>query len=369
MKFLRPLILLVLFLRTSAAEDIPFYVGTFTDNPKSKGIYLGHLDTETGKLGPLTLASEAKNPNFLAISADHKFLYAAMESQGKSAVGAFAVQSGTPLLKALNQSPSGGDGACQVSIDQTGRYLFVANYNAGNIACFQIEPDGSLGERTAFIQFTGSGPNPNRQKESHAHSIYADPENKHVYSCDLGSDSVWSFKFDAANGTLVPNEPPAAKVPAGSGPRHLAFHPNGRFVYVASEMGLNVTLFSRDAASGVLTSVETVPSLPKEVPPQGASIAEIACHPSGKWLYVSNRGCDTLSVFAIAPDGKLSLVQSVSSVAQIPRNFSLDPTGHWLIAAGQKDHRIVVFKIDSATGQLTPTDQTAEVGSPVCILF
>jgi 6-phosphogluconolactonase len=368
MKFLFSLIFFALFLNESSAAEIPFYIGTYTNNPMSKGIYLGHLDSDTGKLGPLTLAGEASNPGFLVLSTNHKFLYAAMESNGKSVVGAFAVKS-PGALTALNQKPSGGEEACHISIDGTGHYLLVANYGGGNIACFQIKQDGSIGERTAFVQFTGSGPNRDRQEKAHAHSIYTDPEDKFVYSCDLGSDSVWTFKFDAGKGTLTPNNPPAGKVPPGGGPRHLAFHPNGRFVYVVDEMGPGVTLFSRDLASGTLTPLKTFPSLPKEISTQGITVAEIACDPSGRWLYVSNRGCDTLSVFAIASDGSLSLIQSTPSVVQFPRNFALDPTGHWLIAAGQKGNQIAVFRIDPATGRLTPTDQTAKIGSPVCILF
>jgi len=362
---LRIILLLFLLLGPHAgAEVIPFYIGTMTDATTSKGIYLGSIDTGTGKLGPLTLAVEAKNPNFLALSPDHKFLFAALSNT----VGSFQVRP-DGSLKLLNEQPSGGGGFCHVGLDATGHHLFAANYSGGNIACFGVDPEGIIGKRTALMQFIGSGPNPSRQKKSYAHSVYIDPENQFLYSCDLGSDSVWIFKFDALHGDLVSTNPPAAKVPPGSGPRHLAFSPNGKFVYVINEMGVSVTAFARDAARGALTTLETVPALPPGTPTTGVTSAEIFCHPSGKWLYVSNRTSDTISVFAIAPDGKLSLLQNTSSVAKFPRSFALDPSGHWLIAAGQKDNRIAVLKIDPTTGKLTATDQTAAVGGPVCVLF
>jgi 6-phosphogluconolactonase len=362
---LRIAFLLFLLLGDRAmAEVFPFYIGTLTDHSTSKGIYLGSIDTDTGKLGALTLAVVAKNPNFLVLSPAHQFLFAALSDT----VGSFKVRpDGT--LNPLNECPSGGGGPCHVSLDETGRHLFAANYEGGNIASFEVDSKGLIGERSALIQFAGSGPDTRRQKKSYAHSIYVDPKNKFVYSCDLGSDSVWIFKFDAIRGTLTPSDPPVAKVPPGSGPRHLAFHPNGNFVYVVNEMGVSVTVFARDAASGALTALESVPTLLSGTLAKDVTAAEICCHPSGKWLYVSNRGSDTISVFAIAPDGRLSLLQNASSVAKFPRSFAIDPTGQWLISAGQKDDRIAVLKIDQATGRVTATDQSAAVGAPVCVLF
>jgi 6-phosphogluconolactonase len=358
-------LLFVLLLNHHTMADVTrFYIGTYTDHSTSQGIYLCTIDTATGKLGPLTLAAKAKNPNFLALSSDHEFLFAALTNT----VGSFQVRpDGT--LNPLSEQPSGGGGPCYVRLDKTGHHVFVANYESGNIACFGVDPKGLIGERTALMQFTGSGPDPKRQKKPYAHSVYVDPKNKFVYSCDLGSDSVWIFKFDAVHGALVPSDPPAAKVPPGSGPRHLAFHPNGNFVYVVNEMGLSVTVFAREPDSGALTALETVSTLPSGTSAKGATTAEICCHPSGKWLYVSNRGFDTISVFTIAPNGRLSLLQNTSSVVKFPRNFAIDPTGRWLIAAGQKDNQIAVLKIDQATGQLTATDQSAAVDAPVCVLF
>ena len=365
MMYLRITLLFFLLLGSHAlAEICPFYIGTLTDHSAGRGIYLGCIDTATGKLGALTLAAGAKNPNFLALSPDRQFLFAALSDT----VGSFQVRS-DGALKPLNERPSGGGGPCHVSFDGTGRHVFVANYDGGNIASFAVGPEGLIGERTALIQFAGSGPDPRRQTKSYAHSAYVDPQNKFVYSCDLGSDSVWIFKFRAGQGALASLDPPAAKVPPGSGPRHLAFHPGGKFVYVVNEMGVSVTVFARDAAGGALTALETVPTLPAGTPTQGVTAAEICCHPSGKWLYVSNRGSDTISVFAIASNGRLTLRQNTSSVAKFPRSFAIDPTGQWLITAGQQDNRIAVLKIDQATGRLTATDQSAAVGVPVCVLF
>ncbi|MEA3208157.1 MAG: 6-phosphogluconolactonase [Chthoniobacter sp.] len=367
MNRLVPLACLFAMATASFATEATFYLGTYTKTPKSKGIYVGKLDTDTGKLGPLVLAGEAKSPSFVALAPGAKFLYAAMES-GTGAVGAFAVQAdGT--LTALNEQPSGGGGACHVWVDATGRNVFVANYGGGSIAAFQTKRDGSLGERTAFVQYIGTGPDPRRQEKPHGHSIYTDLENRFVYSCDLGTDNVWIFRLDADKGTLTPTEPPSGKVPPGAGPRHLTIHPNGQFAYVCNEMGLSVTAFSRDTASGALTAVQTLPTLPEGTATTGVSTAEIFCHPTGKWLYVSNRGHDTLAVYGLGADGKLTWIENAPALVKVPRGFAIDPTGKWLITAGQDDDRIAVLKIDPESGKLTATDQSADVGSPVCVLF
>jgi 6-phosphogluconolactonase len=368
MKLLAPALLLLIMTQVLSAAEATFFLGTYTNNPQSKGIYVGKLDTETGKLSPLALAGEAKSPSFLALSPNGQFLYAAIESGGGS-VGAFAVGPDGKLTK-LNEVSSGGSGACHVWVDATGRNVLVANYGGGSLASFQTKPDGSLVEPAAsFIQLTGTGPDAKRQDKPHAHSIYTDPANGFVYACDLGTDKVWIYKLDPDKGTLTPNAPPAGTVPPGAGPRHLAFHPNGKFAYVNNEMGMSVTAFSRDAASGALSALHTLPTLPDGASATGASTAEIFCHPTGKWLYVSNRGHDTIAVYAIGADGKLTWIENAPAQVAIPRGFGIDPTGKWLITAGQNDHKIAVLKIDPASGKLTATDQTVEVGAPVCVLF
>lgn len=361
MRFMKQMILfalLVLLGPNAPAKEAPFFVCG------SDGIYRGELDADTGKLGPLSLACKTSQANFLALSPDGKSLYATTSNSVRSfAVGA----DGT--LTPLNEIAEPGSEACHVSVDAAGRDVLVAEYNTGYVDCFSRKPDGMLGERTSFHMLEGSGPDKARQMGSHAHSIYIDPANKFVYVCDLGGDDVWIYKFDAAQGKLKANTPLLAKVPPGSGPRHLVFDASGRFVYVASEMGHCVTRFSRDAASGALTPLETVSTLPSEMPAAGVATAEIAIHPSGRWLYVSNRGCDTISEFSIGADGQLTLVDSVSSVAKFPRNFALDPSGRWLIVAGQKDNRLAVLKIDPANGRLTATDQFTGMAAPNCVLF
>ena len=367
MKSLLPILLSAALPCAAISAEVTFYIGTYTKPGKSEGVYVSKLDTDTGKLGAVELAGKAASPSFVALSPDGKFLYAAVES-GKGAVAAFAVGAGGKLT-ALNEKPAGGDGTCHVWVDATGKNVLAANYGGGSIVCFRTNADGSLGERSAFVQFEGTGPDKARQEKPHGHAIYTDSTNQFVYACDLGTDNVWTFHFDAARGTLKPAEPASAKVPPGSGPRHLAIHPNGRFAYANNEMALSVTAFARDPATGALTPVQTLPTLPEGTPVKGVSTAEIFCHPTGKWLYASNRGHGSIAVYAIAADGKLTWIETAPATVKVPRGFGIDPTGQWLVAAGQDDDKIAVLKIDPATGKLTPTGVTAEVGAPVCILF
>ena len=356
------LVFLLLTARATAGVAT-FYIGTYTDHSRSEGIYVGTLDVATGQLGVLKLAAPEKNPNFLAFSPDHQYLFAALNNS----VEAFKVQPDS-TLKPINTQPLGAPDVCHLSVDHTGHDLFAASYDGGEIASFPVGADGRIGDRAALIPFTGSGPNPSRQKKPFAHSIYPGPLNDFVYACDLGTDSVWSFKL-GPGATLTPAVPPAAKVPPGSGPRHLAFSADGRFAYVVNEMGVSTSVFARDSSTGALTLLDTESNVWPGDPIASTTAAEIVDHPSGKWLYVSNRGRDTLSVFAIDANGGIKLIQNVPSPVKFPRSIALDPTGHWLIAAGQNDDRIAVVKVDPATGKLTLTDTSAVVGSPVCVLF
>ncbi|HTY86550.1 MAG TPA: lactonase family protein [Candidatus Acidoferrum sp.] len=356
---------------TAMAQPARFYLGTYTGRSGSQGIYTGTLDPHTGRLSPMELAVKTTSPSFIALSPDGKFLYAAMEGGGGS-VGAFRVEADGRLTP-LNTLPC-DKGTCHVAVDATGSNVFAANYTAGSAACFQTAPDGSLAKRSALVPFTGSGPNPQRQNHPYIHSLYSAPGNRFVYACDLGTDNVWVFDFDAASGLLTPTNPPSGKVPPGSGPRHLALSPNGRFVYVNGEMGLNVTAFARNPETGALTAIQTLPTLPASVDTNGITTAEIFCHPSGRWLYVSNRdvagrGRDSLAVYAIGADGKLTWQQDAPAQVKVPRGFGIDPTGQWLMVGGQQDNKIVVLKIDGATGKLSATDQSATVGAPVCVAF
>jgi len=351
----------------TAAPKSVFYLGTYTTDEASQGIYLGQLDRVTGGLAPLTLAATARNPSFLALSPDGRFLYAVVE-ENVGQLAAFRVEADYKLAP-LNTVPTGGAHPCHVAADATGKYVLVANYSSGSIACFRVNGDGSLGERAAFVQFTGSGPDASRQKGPHAHSIYFTGEDRFVYSCDLGADNIDIFKFDAAKGALLPSDPPAAKVAPGGGPRHLAFHPEGKFVYANNELNNSVMAFSRNAATGALAELQTISTLPEERAAGGVTGAAIFCHPSGKWLYVSNRGDESITLFAIRADGRLAWVETAPAQVVMPRGFGIDPSGNWLISAGEKDGRIAALKIDQTTGKLTWTGQSARAGAPTAVLF
>ncbi|MEO6786037.1 MAG: lactonase family protein [Chthoniobacteraceae bacterium] len=350
----------------ASADTLEFYIGAYTKPGGNRGIQHGSLDTATGELKLLGLAGEAKNPSFLAMRPGGKFLYAAIEDSG-GAVSAFAVEK-DGSLKHLNNESSKGSGNCHVFVDPTGKCVLAANYGSGSVACLPIRGDGSVAPASSSDQQTGKGADPARQKEPHAHSIYVN--GAFAYSCDLGTDDVFVYHFDAAKGTLTPNDPPSAKVPPGSGPRHLAFHPKGGFAYVNNEITCTVTVFAHDAAKGTLTALQTLSTLPDGYTlTRKDSTAEIFCHPNGRFVYVSNRGHDTIAVFAIGSDGKLALVQSAPANVKIPRGFAISPDGGWLVAAGQNSDSLASHKIDPATGRLTPVAQVSGVGAPVCVIF
>ena len=349
------------------------YIGTYT-GPKSQGIYVYRLSAATGKLTPLGLAAESNNPGYLAIDPTHRYLYAVNEIadyEGKKSgsVSAFSINHKTGKLTLLNIVASGGSGPTHLVVDKTGKYVLVANYGAGSVGLFPILADGRLGQARAILPQTGHGVNPQRQEGPHAHSIYVSPDNRFAVSADLGTDQVYIYRFDASKGTLTPNQPPYVTVAAGSGPRHFAFDPRGRFGYVIQEMASTITAFSYDAARGWLHQLQTISTLPKDY--KGSSTcAEVEIHPDGKFLYGSNRGHDSIAVFAIDPaKGTLKTIEYVSTQGKTPRGFGIDPTGHYLIAANQDSNTLVVFRVDATTGRLTPTGQKEDVGSPVCVIF
>jgi 6-phosphogluconolactonase len=366
--------------RSDAASDAPraekqlVYVGTYTGGGKSKGIYLFELDLATGAIEPKGLAAETVNPSFLAIHPNRRFLYAVSEvadSDGKKtgAVAAFRIDPATGNLSRLNHQPSEGAGPCHLVVDRTGKSVLVANYGGGSIAALPIERDGQLGKATAAIQHSGSSVNPRRQEAPHAHSINVDPANRFAVAADLGLDKVLVYRFDAAGGKLVSNNPPAASVAPGAGPRHFAFHPSGRFAYVINELSCTVTAFAYDAERGVLKELQTITTLPHELR-EGYSTAEVQVHPSGKFLYGSNRGHDSIVVYSIdAASGKLTRVENEPTQGKTPRNFGIDPTGTYLLAANQGSDSIVVFRINPKTGELDPTGHVVEAPAPVCVRF
>ena len=359
----------------TASDGALGYIGTYT-GAKSKGIYSFRLDS-SGAMSTPTLVAETPNPTFLAVHPNQRFLYAANETdkfEGKKsgAVSAYAIDAKTGNLTLLNQQPSGGDGPCHLVVDRSGKDVLVANYGGGSVEVLPVQKDGRLGEPTTFIQHQGSSANKQRQAAPHAHFITTDAANHFALTCDLGLDKVLVYRFDAAKGTLTPNDPAAVEIKSGSGPRHLAFHPSGRYAYVINEMACTLTALSYDARRGELKEIQTVSTLPSgQELLRSFSTAEVEVHPTGKFLYGSNRGHDSIVVFAIdEKTGKLSHVENQSTQGKTPRNFAIDPTGKYLLAENQDSDNIVGFSIDSATGRLRATGQTVTgVGAPVCIKF
>ena len=348
------------------------YFGTYT-GAMSKGIYHSTLDLASGQLSPPQLAAEIKSPSFVAIHPNRKFLYAVSEIsdfQGKplGGVSAFAIDAASGNLTLLNQQSSEGAGPCHLVVDAAGKNALVANYGGGSVAVLPIDSTGKLSAASASIQHTGSGADKSRQEKPHAHSINLDAKNRFAFAADLGLDKVLIYRFDASKGSLVANDPPAGVVAPGSGPRHFAFHPSGRFAFVNNEMTSSVTAFKYDAEKGSLTEVHTLSTLPHEV--KGNSTAETVVHPSGKFVYVSNRGHDSIAIFTFdETSGKLTAAGHCRTGGKTPRNFNIDPTGRFLLAANQGTNDVFSFRIDATTGQLTTIGNKIEVGSPVCVRF
>jgi 6-phosphogluconolactonase len=368
-------VLAALFLGSvAAAADDPLwvFVGTYTGK-KSRGIYRVEFDPASGKLGTPELAAEVASPSFLAVAPDHKHLFCVCEIddfKGKKAggVASFALDAPTGKLKPINQESSVGPGPCHLVSDKAGRNVLVANYGGGSVAVLPVGPDGKLRAGSCFVQHTGAGADKGRQEGPHAHSVNLDAANKFAVVADLGLDKVFVYKFDPEHGKISPNDPPAVELPPASGPRHLAFHPSGKFAYVCSEMTSMLTALSYDAAKGELKILNTLSTLP--APTKGNSTAETVVHPNGKFVYTSNRGHNSIAIFAIdEATGEIKAVGHQGDGIKTPRNFNIDPSGKWMVVANQDGDSIIVFAIDPATGELKPTGQKAEVGSPVCVKF
>lgn len=353
------------------AAGVRVYIGTYTRGD-SQGIYQMRLDLRTGALSEPVLAGKATNPSFVVLHPERDLLYAAgevgeFEGQRSGAVNAFRVDPDSGQLTFLNAQPSGGGGTCHVSLDRTGRYVLAANYGGGSVSVLPLNEDGSLGEPTAFVQHEGSSVDSRRQSVPHAHSINIDPTNRFAIVADLGLDKLLVYRFDPTRGTLAAHDPPSVSVAAGSGPRHFTFHPGGKLAYVINEMASTVTALRYDAARGSFEQLQTITTLPEGFDGNN-STAEVQVHPSGKFLYGSNRGHDSIAVFAIDPDsGRLQPVEHEPTQGKSPRNFGIDPSGQYMLAANQDSGSIVVLKIDPATGALTATGKQAAVDFPVCV--
>jgi 6-phosphogluconolactonase len=358
----------------SRAGDTLLYVGTYTEGGRTDGIHLVRMDTRSGELRLVGSVNAGANPSFLAIHPNGRVLYAVNEVTERSgkptgAVSAFAIARDTGALTRLNEQASEGGAPCYVSVDRHGRAVLVANYAGGSVALLPIQAGGTLGAATSVAQHRGNGPNAERQEAPHAHCIVADASNRFVLAADLGIDRVLVYRLDLDRGLLHHVESGDAHLRAGAGPRHLAFHPRLPLVFVANELDSTVTTLRFDDERGVLSTLETRSTLPTGWT-SASYVADIHLDPSGRTLYVSNRGHNSVALFSVAPStGALALEQLVPTGGDWPRNFSLDPTGRWLLVANQRSGSIVVFARDRESGRLTPTDRRIAIPSPVCLRF
>lgn len=348
------------------------FIGTQTGKD-SKGIYAYRYNAKSGELASLGLAAETTNPSFLAVDPDDRYVLAVNEvdkfkGESSGGVSAFSVDRQSGKLTLINDVPSGAPGPCFLSFDRSGKHILVANYS-GSVAVFPALDGGRIGESSALVKHSGAGPNADRQEGPHPHWIGTTPDDHFALVADLGNDQLFVYRFDSTKGTLTRNDPPSAKLAPGSGPRHVAFHPNGRFVYIVNELLSTVSAFVLDSQRGVVTPVQTISTLPAGFSGQNDT-AEIEVHSSGKFLFASNRGHDSIAVFSIDQTrGSLTSVADVPTLGKVPRNFEIDPTGSRLFVANQKSNNIVVFRIDARTGALTPTGQVLAAPNPVSLKF
>ena len=354
-------------------ETLYLYVGTYTEGD-SEGIYVYRMHPTTGTLEFASIADAGENPTFLAIHPRRRYLYAVneiseFEGKASGSVSAFAIDQTNGELTFLNRKSSVGDGPCHLVVDSTGNYVLAANYGGGSVCMLPILDDGRLGDAADFVQHEGANTASRRQSAPHAHSIVTDPANCYVFAPDLGLDKIMSYRLDLTAGKLVPNDLPYAAVKAGAGPRHFDFHPSRRYAYVINELDSTITGFTYDEASGTLNEIQTVSTLPDDF--QGTNYtADVHVHPSGKFLYGSNRGHDSIAIYDVdETTGRLSSAGHEPTQGEAPRNFGIDPSGTFLLAANQASNTIVTFRINQQTGDLNPTGQITEVPAPVCLKF
>jgi 6-phosphogluconolactonase len=352
-----------------ATGKVRFYIGTY-NSKTSEGIYRSELDLATGKLSEPVLAAPAKNASFLAIHPNKRFLYAVSE-EGAGGVAAYAVNQETGNLTLLNQQSSGGAGPCHLVVDKPGTHVLVANYSGGNAAVLPISADGKLEPRSGHVQHEPVIGKNDRKKAPLAHSINLDAAGRFAFVCDAGVDKVFIYRYDATKGTLTPNTPPAGIVAPDAAPRHFAWRPDGKQAYAINESELSVTVFDYDSKTGALTAVQTIPTVPEGVDRKGFSTAEVVVHPSGNFVYGSNRGYHTIAGFKVdASKGRLTAIgQFAEGTMKTPRNFNIDPTGTFALVEGQDSDNIVSFRIDPESGEFRPTGHSINVGKPVCIKF
>ncbi len=345
------------------------YVGTGADNPE-EGIYAFRFDSTSATLRQVQEVTPLLNPTFLALAPDGQHLYSVREATDSAKIHAFDVASSTGGLMPVNSVPAEGGAPCYVSVDATGRWVLAANYVGGNVAVFPVRNDGALGSASQVVQHTGSGANPDRQSTSHAHFVRVDPQNRHALAANLGTDEVYVYPFDAERGRLDTTEVHVVSTPPGTGPRHLAFHPNGETVYLIGELSGTVTAYDYDAETGQMSATQTVSTVPDDFAGAARS-ADIRVHPSGDFLYASNRGdANDIVLYRIEEEtGRLELMGRQQKHVRWPRTFTIDPSGQFLLVANRRGDSISVFRINPNTGQLTYTGHSAEVPAPTKITF
>ncbi len=349
------------------------YVGTYTQTGRSAGIYVYRYERPSGRL-TLLHTTEETDPSFLAFDPRQRYLFAVSETQqyegeASGSVVSFAIDQQTGALQRLSRQATGGGDPCHLTTDPSGRFLLVANHEAGNIAVLPIGADGRLAPRSHLGQHEGSGPGPT-QTGPHAHFVAFDPGGRHVLVNDKGIDKVMLYQLDTRAGALVPNDPPFAPVHSGAAPRHLDFHPSGKYVYVNGEADMTINAFAYDGERGAFSELHYLSTLPEGASREGVSTAQLLVEPRGKFVYVSNRGHDSIAMFAIDQGtGRVTSLGNVSTEGKTPRNFAIDPSGEFLYAANQGSDTIVQFRIDPELGRLTPTGEVTQVGAPVCIRF
>jgi 6-phosphogluconolactonase len=352
----------------SAADTDQYWVffGTYTGG-KSQGIYRSQFDTKTGKVSPAELAAPMASPSFLTIHPTGRFLYAVGEGNDKDGgpVVAFTLDAKTGVLAKINELTSGGSGPCHITIDPAGEFALVANYGGGSCAAFKLSGDGKLAERTSFVQHKGSSVNKGRQESPHAHCGAFDKTGKYAFVVDLGLDQVVVYGLDRGVGVLRLAH--AFKMPDGSGPRHIALAPSNDMAYICGELDSTVNVVKFDLAKGVSETTQSLSTLPQPV--NGNSTAECILHPSGKYVYVSNRGHNSIAVFKVGADGKLTAGGHIMGDINTPRNFNIDPSGRWMLIASQDADHVGTYEIDLATGLAKETKSVVAVGKPVCIKF
>jgi len=360
-------VLAVMLSIPAMAEEMFVYFGSHGSGPHN-GFSLARFDTDTGKLTEPVFLEEAVAPAYFIIRPDGRRLYTCNSDPGSS-VSAYAIDPTTAKLTFLNQQPSGGGDPSYVSLDPTGRYLLVANFLGGSAAVFALRHDGTIGRRTAFIQHVGTSLDPHDPNHAHAHSIRFDPSHRFVLLADMGLDKIFVYHLNSETGALTPSDPPFASVAPGSGPRHTAFDPRGRYVYAINQTANSIVRFGWNSDRGVLTQFESVSTLPEGFKGNDMA-AEILMHPNGNFLYATNRGDNSVAVFSVQKDtGRLTLIQHISTQGKTPRNAEFDPTGKWLLVSNQDSSNAVVFRIDQSTGQLTQNGDPVSVPAPFCERF